>query len=188
VRTYVEEHMRESLAGHILEPHADHEKVKAFFLKGPKNGRMMSCLILFTIEGIVIMGDLTPCQNGVISTYGYGLSWFAGPKSEDYLCEKFLRKEFVPELAERSFKDQLLRYRRDEPERLSKEQAREAWDQVERLMYDGMDARAFCDLYYDTFKDTPECGYGYNPADAGWLCAIQQQFAALYAEMLERAA
>jgi hypothetical protein len=184
MKSYVEDHMRESLAGHVLELHADHEKVKAFYLKGPKNGRMMSSLILFTIEGIVIMGDLTPCQNGVISAYGYGLNWFAGRKSEDYLCEKFLRKEFVPELAEQSFKEQLLRWRRDEPGRISRADARDAWDQLGRLMCDGMDARAFYDLYYETFRDTPECGCGYSRGDAGWLCAIQQRFSILYDEMV----
>src|ERR1700744_5534707 len=112
MKSYVEEHMRESLAGHILEPHADHEKVKAFYLRRPGDGRMMSCLILFTVEGIVIMGDLTPCHNGVISCLGYGLGWFADRKSEDYLCEKFLRKEFVPKLALESFREQILMYRR----------------------------------------------------------------------------
>jgi hypothetical protein len=152
---------------------------------------MMSCLIVFTVEGIVIQGDLTPCHNGVISCGGYGLSWFAGRLSEDYLCEKFLRKEFVPELAERRFKEDLLRWRRerskDSKYGVSKEEARSAWDAIEG-MRDEMDPRGFYDLYYDTFKDTPECGYGYNPGDAGWLCAIQQRFAALYAEMKECAA
>lgn len=147
----------------------------------------MSCLITFTAEGIVIQGDLTPGQNGVISVCGYCLAWFADRKSEDYLCEKFLRKEFVPELALRSFRERVLMYRRDGS--IPKDRAREAFDWIASSGGDGMPAEEFFEAYWGCFRDSPDgCGYGYNPADAGWLCAIQQRFAALYAEMKERAA
>jgi hypothetical protein len=188
VRTYVEVQMAENFKKYILEPHADYERLKAFYLKEPKHGRMGSCLILFTVEGIVIMGDLTPCQNGVISAYGYGLDWFAGQLSEDYLCSKFLTKEFVPELALQGFKERLLEKRRLSGVRcpslddrfIDKFTAREAWEYVEGMMQDGMGRDEYYRLYCETFNDSPECGYGYNRSDAAWLCAIQQRFSELY--------
>lgn len=179
--SYVEQHMRESLKDHVLEPHADLENLKAWYLKKPGRTRMMSTLILFTVEGIVLMGDLTPCQNGVVSALGYGVNWFAGKLSEDYLCEKFLRKEFVPEVAERRFKEEILHYRRDGS--LTKEKAREGWDGIESKMEDGLSGHAFYELYWEIMNDSPEIRYDYNPGDAGWLCAIQQRFAQLYVAM-----
>jgi hypothetical protein len=184
--SYVEAHMRESLKDHILVPHVQTEKLSAWYLKRPKEGRMMSTLIVFTVEGIVLMGDLTPCQNGVISVLGYGVDWFGSQKSESYLCEKFLWKEFVPELAVSHMKERLCECRRHASSgnsrlRLTKAKAREVWDELDNLMkYQELHAHAFYDLYSDVFDDTPEGCYGYNRADAGWLCAIQQRFAELY--------
>lgn len=98
--SYVETHMRESLKDHVLEQVLDAEKFKAFYLKRPGNGRMCSTMVLFTPEGIALMGDLTPEHNGTVSCYGYGLDWFVGNLSEDYLCEKFLAKGWHADLAQ----------------------------------------------------------------------------------------
>lgn len=192
MKSYVEEHMRESLKGHCLQPHADLERLKAWYLKRPGEGRMMSCLILSTVEGLVILGDLTPCQNGVISALGYDYRWFAGRLSEDYLCSKFLSMEFVPEYAIA----QLLRYVDEalsEAEELengfTEDRAVEARKKINRYA-DELSAERAYDLYYEIFKahrDDP-LGYGYNPGDAGWLCAIQQRFSQLYGDCPEIAA
>lgn len=93
----VMKHMRETLRDHVLEEIPAGERIKAFYIKEPGT-RMGSSLILFTPEGIAIMGDLTPGR-GAMSVYGYGLSWFASELGEDYLCGKFLEKEWVPEYA-----------------------------------------------------------------------------------------
>jgi hypothetical protein len=178
--SYVTESMKDTFKDHTLVLNADTDHVKAWYLKSPEHGRLMSCLIVFTDEGIAIMGDLVPTQNGVISSYGYGVQWFTGHLSEDYLCEKFLAKEFVPELAEQSFKESLLYARRQGD--LDKEESREAWDKIESL-HDELGPDRFYALYWDTFDDSPDtCGYDYNPGDAGWLCAIQQKFSELYSK------
>ncbi len=101
--TIVDSHMRESLEGHILEQVLDAERFKAFYMKRPgSDQRMMSTLIMFTPEGIVITGDLCPRMQtgGVISDLGYGLNWFSGKLSEGYLCEKFMQQGWYRELAE----------------------------------------------------------------------------------------
>lgn len=180
--TYIQPHMRECLKAHILEPLETGEKVQAFYLKKPGQGRAMSTLILFTPEGIVLQGDLTPGQNGNVSTIGYGLNWFRGELCGSYLCEKFLTKCYVPELVTDKLLAEILRQRREGE--LDQEKARECWDEVE------------CEFEFDfsnpsdTYKfwteelgndDGDGCpGFGYRPGEAGWLCAIQERFAELY--------
>lgn len=144
----------------------------------------MSCLILSTVEGLVILGDLTPCQNGVISCTGYGWKWFAGELSEDYLCGKFLTKEFVPEEAYFNFRERILMYRRDGS--ISKEKAREAFDANEEHgpKHDQWTSHEFYETFTEYFDYDGE-GWGYNLGDAGWLCAIQQKFSELMAKAQE---
>ena len=114
--TSVEPHMRESLKSHILEQLLDTEKFKAFKMKRPGSGRSMSTQILFTPEGIVISGDLCPRggTRGVISDLGYGLDWFSGRLSEDYLCEKFLVVGWHRALAEEELTQMIKAIRRGE--------------------------------------------------------------------------
>lgn len=87
----------EGFKDHVLEEIPSGERIKTFYLKIPKT-RMGSCLILFTPEGIAIMGDMTPGR-AAVSTLGYGLDWFASELGWDYLCSKFLEKEWVAEYA-----------------------------------------------------------------------------------------
>ena len=90
------------LKNHYLEQVLDTEKFKAFYLRQPGMGRMQSCLFMFTPEGVNICGDLCPgndSRNSGVHAYGYGLSWFSQNLSGSYLCEKFLTKEWHPELA-----------------------------------------------------------------------------------------
>lgn len=178
--SFIEPHMRESLKDHVLVPVLETNQVQAFYLKRPGEGRMMSTLITFTPEGIVLQGDLTPGSYGNVSTFGYGREWFSGQLSEGYLCEKFLSRCFVPEYAELGLRREILRQRRELL--LSKEEARELW----RFVHVSTDFTGQQDTYdfwtTDLHNlDTEDCpGYGYEPAEAGWLCAIQQKFAELY--------
>ena len=92
----------EDLKNHYLEQVLDTPRFKAFYLKQPGMGRMQSCMILFSPEGINILGDLCPGndkRNSGVHAAGYGLDWFAGNLSWSYLCEKFLTKEWHQELA-----------------------------------------------------------------------------------------
>ncbi len=93
----------EMFSKHVLEQVLDTPKFKAFYLKEPGMGRMQSCLVMFSPEGINILGDLCPgndARNSGVHAYGYGLDWFVGQLSWSYLCEKFLSKEWHRELAE----------------------------------------------------------------------------------------
>lgn len=102
VRERARRHCREMLAEHVLVQVLDEPKFKAFYLKDPQYSRMQSCLILFSPEGINLFGDLCPSndrRSSGVHAFGYGLSWFAGNLSWDYLASKFLEERFVPEFA-----------------------------------------------------------------------------------------
>ena len=165
--------MRRALANHVIETVCDSPTVKAYYLKKPDGSRAMSTLLLFTPEGIVLQGDLTPEQHGSISTLGYGLKWFLGDLSEGYLCEKFLRKEWVQELAVEELADAHSYWREEATAR--------QLEGLDSLLYrlDDMDPGRLADeleaLGYDVADELP--GFGYDPGKAGWLCAIQQRFA-----------
>lgn len=105
---YVTEDMRRSMADKVLSIVAEHPGMIAFRL-GPADGSWMESTRIFIArhplpEQIIITGDLCPGDNGVMSDVGYGLEWFGTRKSECYLCEKFLRREWVPATALRALK------------------------------------------------------------------------------------
>jgi hypothetical protein len=77
------DNFRRQLDRHVLEIVQEGPTVSAYYLKEPGKGRMMSTLIVFTPEGIALMGDLTPEQNGSVSALGYGRDWFSGHLSPD---------------------------------------------------------------------------------------------------------
>jgi hypothetical protein len=177
--TRIEPHMKASLKDHVLVWLDAGKDVKAAYLKKPGEGRMMSCLITFTPEGIVIQGDLTPGRLGNVSMQGYGLEWFAGPLSEDYLCEKFLEKRFSKERTVEAIKETIISRRREG--KIHREFARELWDGIP-----GGDEADASDFYYfitmDLGGDSEDMRQDYDPAEAGWLCAIQKRFSDLYNE------
>ena len=179
MNSYVKNHQRKSLAEHVLRKVSD-GKVTAYYMEQPGKGRMMSTLLVFTPEGIAIMGDLTPETNGTVSAFGYAVDWFAGKNSEDYLCEKFLHREWVPELAEAALRDPQGWVREARPA----ETLAAIDDLADQLSHECLPET---DLYHELDSLGILCddgipGYGYAPAKAGWLCAIQQRFAELYAE------
>jgi hypothetical protein len=98
------EEIKDSFKDYVLKEVPSGEKIKAFYLKPQRNTRMGSCLILFTPEGIVICGDMTPGR-AAVSTFGYGLDWFASELGWDYLSSKFLDKEWVSEYAVKYCRD-----------------------------------------------------------------------------------
>lgn len=183
--TYIAQHMKNSLEGHVLVQVLNTEKFKAFYLKRPGEGRMMSTLILFTPEGIILTGDLCPKDHGAPSVFGYGIGWFASKLSEDYLCSKFLREVWQEEVAVAD----IVRNVRDEEEEAKANPddpyyQKGRWKKVQdEWVTDWSDKRR--DDLYDAiieqgFDSESMPGYDYPLADAGWLCAIQQRFAELY--------
>lgn len=137
------EEIKASFKDHVLQEVSSGEKIKAFYLKLP-NMRMESCLILFTPEGIVICGDMTPGR-GALSAFGYGLDWFASELGWDYLASKFLDKEWVPELAIEYCRDAARDIRRGKhDDDAYGSELQKAWDLRKGLVEELLDLR--CDL------------------------------------------
>lgn len=178
--SFVTAAMKESLKDHVLEEALPFGNgFLAYYMNRPGKGRMMSTLIVFTPEGIAILGDLTPERHGSISAYGYGVGWFGSDKSEYYLCEKFLTREWQCEVAERWCEEHLKELKADGPvENL------EEWGQLLLDLQGGeMDCGEFQRTLYDIEYEVEDEGFEYPLKDAGWLCAIQQKFAELYSKM-----
>jgi hypothetical protein len=87
--------IRHSLKDHILEEIPAGDQMRVFKMSNGKDWCHLNEFI-FTPRGhIVICGDtiISDHSHGIVSCVGYDLSWFAGRLSENYLCEKFFRKE-----------------------------------------------------------------------------------------------
>ena len=180
--TCVEPELVQDLKNHVLEQVLDTEKFQAFRMKDPGQGRIMSTLITFTPEGIVIQGDLAPGRNGNVSCGGYGLGWFRGRLSEDYLASKFLEKGWYAEVAA----TWLRRHLKDIADGAETAKPGDV-EKIRKLASRCNDG----DLYIERFRDyweeiyedwdwdsTP--GWGYKPSEHAWLCVIQRKFAELY--------
>ena len=175
--TYIEPHMRSALTGHTLTPIVRDEAAGIEVWRMARAGtRAMSVQIAGTPEGICLMGDIHPGPNpnGCCSTFGKDLRWFAERKSEDYLCSKFLLRTWVPKYAAEVVESWL-----DQPWCDWSEEGR---DLVVRLRHRDCDERQFYEALDEWNMPTDDGlpGYGYPPEDAGWLCAIQERFSALY--------
>ena len=79
---------------HTLQVLVDNKDIRAFRLCKNSKQIMESTLLIFTREGVSICGDLAPGQRGVFSLPGYDLDWFVGDHNPEYLCSKFLTKEW----------------------------------------------------------------------------------------------
>lgn len=167
----------QQLGNHKLEL-VQEGKITAYYLRDPSQGRIMSTLIVFTPEGIALMGDLTPERSGSISCFGYGVDWFAGHKSSGYLCEKFLEKKWIREDAKLELRD---RDRWADSYELNE-------DQISAIasLADDVDDHGVEWLYESLTEIIPHFsgesvpGFGYDGREANWLCAIQRRFSELY--------
>jgi hypothetical protein len=180
--------------GCLIGDLASFEGVKfvCIVMKRPRT-RNMLVQVTFSPEGIALQGDvgLGPTQHGLCSTRGYGLGWFVGDLSEDYLAEKFLRPCWT---AQRAIEE--VRWRLGESKAAEvaaeTEAEREAlraraavWaDALTKLeggggeygehgLYDDL-----ADAEIDTSDGVP--GWGCDIDDQGWLCGIQQAFRRLW--------
>lgn len=177
--SFVTATMKEDLKDHILEEALPFGKgFLAYYMKRPGTGRIMSTLVVFTPEGMALLGDLTPERHGSISALGYGIGWFGSEKSEYYLCEKFLQREYQPEVAARWVREHIEEMKKDrEAEDLER---LPDWEELlSDLDGDGMGADHFHEALQGLGYEHEDEGYEYNLRAAGWLCAIQQKFSEL---------
>ncbi len=188
------DHRRNNMLTKELTRVLNTEKFQAFTLtKIGYEGRMGSTMIIFSPEGIVILGDLVPGHsngNGVVSTLGYGIGWFSGQLSPHYLAEKFLRQGWHAELAVEELKEWQKnggnQYYDDETP-LSKEKQEELQELIDYLECGDIGPERYYDVMMEIY-DNPDIfcdgapGHGYDPSDLGWLVAIQVRFAELYRE------
>lgn len=97
-------HYKRDFENRVLIEQGGTDRIRAFYLKPSDNldGRMESTYFLFTPEGVNILGDLCPGNDGRnsgVHAFGYSLGWFAGRLSHSYLCEKFLEERWQYKLA-----------------------------------------------------------------------------------------
>ncbi len=179
--------LRERWKDHQLELQAESPDgtLRSYYLKNPSTRRMNSCLIVFTVEGIVIMGDWCPgnthANDGVISCCGYGEGWFSGTLSGDYLCSKFLRKHWQPAQGYDALRRRIVEARRGDA--ITREVARDAFDSVFDEERETLSPHRAYEIFSKAGLDDFDMGHGYDPHAAALLCAIQERFAACKAAM-----
>lgn len=176
----------ESVRGRILENvrGEDGKSTDMWYLRYPDQ-RAQSTLIIFSPEGIVITGDLCPGDNrGVVSDYGYGLSWFVQELNPYYLAGKFLRKKFVFDVADETFRA-MVKDAFDNKEFSVAEEAICEWEEVDPE--NPIEAVEMCRRHFGE-EGCESFGMGYDPKEMKMLVATQRQFAALYAKMRKEAA
>lgn len=170
---------------------ADTDIAKIYDLREPGGGWMQSTRLVFLSNPpqIIITGDLCPGIHGILSNMKYGIEWFGSHKSPGYLCEKFLREEWVPEKCQK----ELRAYANESERRKDRTKLREIARDIDGWVSDSGPAvsqhqtyEELCDLDY-SYVDDGIPGYGYNPREADLLVAIQKQFADLYQQQQAQA-
>lgn len=168
----------ETFKDHRLTVELDTDRFKAFMLRPTQGGRLNSCMVIFSPEGIVLLGDHSPSHPGAVSTPGYGLEWFAGRNDRDYLASKFLTKGWEPDHAAANLKDYAKEY---------DEHAVELLELARKLEEEGLGQFDFYDELKDIDQDLltdSSPGFAYSYVDSTKLSAIQKRFALLYAELV----
>lgn len=191
------------LRDHYLDPLEIGEQVKSFYLRRKPDSRMMSTLLIFSPEGIVITGDLCPANGGVIAP-GYGLDWFSKPLQPRYLAEKFLKEKWVPMAFSKAVRDYICDQFQSRTLSIKRYPWRighyvvDNWTEGRALLhlvnhgeliesphtaYDNLPAfrREGMGWYCPFDSEFLSPGYDYDPAELGWLAAIQRRFSELIA-------
>ncbi len=75
-------------AQHTLELVLNQDPFRAYMLRPAGGGHPNSVMVMFTPEGIVVMGDHAPTRTGIVAS-GYNLKWFSERKNPEYLAGKF---------------------------------------------------------------------------------------------------
>lgn len=179
--SYVQAHFVESLKDHQLECILNDKKtgISVWNMRRPGT-RMYGVQITFSPEGIALQGDVVYGPGGgLTSTCGYGLGWFSGYLSEDYLCEKFLQKQWVAEYAAEELEEELKNPEDYAIDEKMIEPLKNIISQLGEVIETGTQLwEALDDIDY-CIDDGPP-GWGYGPVEAMALCSVQQKFAELY--------
>lgn len=94
------------LAEHSLSVVAPADATVPTFLVHKKGTSDFHYYVIIAPSNIGLTGDFTVGGlHGVWSVSPYGLDWFSSLKDPEYLCSKFLVKEYDPELTAESFMD-----------------------------------------------------------------------------------
>jgi hypothetical protein len=174
---------------HVLARELDTPRYKGFKLYDPAKGRMGSIIILFTPEGIVLAGDGEITPHGTVSSFGYGLEWFAGKCDGWYLAQKFLttawnREACVERLNEKA--DDLEAEAKEDgtvdPEPMH-EKLRAIAKEVDEhtlSMHEAYEALQDLDI---GITDDGMPGHTYDYWQVAQLAVVQEKFAALYPKL-----
>ena len=176
IDTYVIDHMKKSLAKHVLDPQLD-----GSLRMGIPGDCIYEVYLVEFANRICITGDiyLGGNDNGIVSNIGYKLPWFAGRLSECYLCEKFLHRKWQWPAAVEEI-NAAIEFDEDgwwaeQSNELKKFISSPGWK------YDTPTESEFYEFMSELGDDCCESvGYDYPRAEAGWLCAIQQKFSELW--------
>ena len=180
------EQRRKEFAGHFLQLDLLQPGYASFLLTTKPGYRGIgTCVITFLPTGIVITGDVAPGHNGIVSSRGYGIEWFAGQNSPSYLAEKFLSQRWVEDhcaelLVEQAddLKDTAEADGLPEPDKAK--ELRSIADEIKRrelMMHEVYERLQDLD---DGLVDDGMPGHWYDPWEMATLAAIQERFAAEY--------
>lgn len=176
--------MSMNLDKHELHEVLNTEAVKIYDLREPDGGWMQSTRLVFLSNPpqIIVTGDLCPGVHGILSNMKYGIEWFGSQKSPGYLCEKFLREEWIPEKCQEALRE----YAKEPENRKDRAKLREIARDIEGWVSDSGKGAAEHQAYEalldlnQGYVDDGIPGYGYNQREASLLVAIQKRFAELY--------
>jgi len=186
--TYVKDFMTQALEHHILDKVSDTH----YIMRKPDTGNYL-VHVAEVGRHIVLTGDLQiGGLHGCVSAGGYTLNWFSKELSEDYLCSKFLSKEWQWEVAAETLQDwldsPLVDTTIEEHEHRARIQAILDADTNPTGFYWDYDVPSQHELYreledmYPGYIDDGVPGYDWPRTDAGWLVAVNRRFTELMKE------
>jgi hypothetical protein len=181
---------RHNYSNHVLARELDTPRYKGFKLYDPTQGRMGSIIILFTPEGIVLAGDGEITPHGTVSSFGYGLEWFAGKLAGGYLAQKFLQKRWVSDACAASIRDHADDLEKedipdDDADRVAQKVAtlRELATEIESNGLSEHDVYEALNDLDDACVDDGIPGHTYDHWEVAQLAVVQEKFAALYPKL-----
>lgn len=154
------------------------ESVQAFRMGKPDTVHM-STNVVFVKGRIIIFGDFEP-NFGIVSRLGsYGVGWFGGNLSPDYLAEKFLHESFH---GDRAVLESLDRQDDLDPEMQEEQNWWDFWDQVSESESSELTPQVIHEMAWEHELELDDAcpGYGYKMREHAALIAIQQRFKELW--------
>lgn len=180
-KPYIMPHMREALVNARITAASTIQNgldglVQIWTMEAPGPHRKRIRLIHIP-EGLLLIGD--PFDEPLFSRYGMKSFLDHDVKYHDELCRRFFRqKEWDRDRAEDEVKARI----ESPDEQPFREQWRRVLEEPDDNDY-GPEGIVGCMLEHDLPPGDHEVpGFGWPSGAAGWLCAVQERFAALYAE------